>query len=109
MLFEVINDEAVISSVFKAAGYTYGPLLGLYTFGLFLNWKVRDALVPFVCLLSPAAAYLLNTYSAELFNGYQFGFEILIVNGFITFLGLMAIKKGRSRRESDQAVRIKTN
>ncbi|TRX53072.1 sodium:solute symporter [Fulvivirga sp. M361] len=96
MFFQMINDEAVISSVFKAAGYTYGPLLGLYTFGLFSTWKVRDAWVPLVCIVSPIVAYLLSEFSEELLAGYQFGFEILIVNGFLTFLGLMLIKKGRS-------------
>lgn len=96
MLFQLINNEAVISSVFKAAGYTYGPLLGLFAFGLFSNWKVRDPLVPIVCLISPVASYALNHYSKDIFDGYEFGFEILIVNGFITFLGLLAlIKKGR--------------
>lgn len=95
MLFQMINNEAVISSVFKAAGYTYGPLLGLFAFGLFLNWKVYDPLVPVICLISPLAAYALNLYSEDLFQGYKFGFEILIVNGLITFLGLVLIKKGR--------------
>ena len=88
LLFNVINDESVISSLFKAAGYTYGPLLGLYAFGLFLKRKVRDYLVPLICLLSPVICYLLNIYSTTLFNGYQFGFEILILNGALTFLGL---------------------
>ncbi|PCI96837.1 MAG: sodium:solute symporter [Flavobacteriales bacterium] len=88
LLFNIINDESVISSLFKAAGYTYGPLLGLYAFGLFLKRKVRDYLVPLICLLSPVICYLLNIYSTTLFNGYQFGFEILILNGALTFLGL---------------------
>ncbi|MBL4594383.1 MAG: sodium:solute symporter [Flavobacteriales bacterium] len=91
LIFDVINDESVISSLFKAAGYTYGPLLGLYAFGLILKRKVHDKLVPIVCLISPIICYVLNIFSKELFNDYQFGFEILILNGGLTFLGLYLI------------------
>jgi len=91
LLFDIINNDSVISSLFKAAGYTYGPLLGLYAFGLILKRKVRDNLVPIICLLAPVICYFLNIYSKELFNGYQFGFELLILNGGLTFLGLLAI------------------
>ena len=91
LLFDLINDESVISSLFKAAGYTYGPLLGLYAFGLILKRKVKDNLVPIVCLLAPVICYILNIYSKELFNGYKFGFEILILNGALTFVGLLMI------------------
>ena len=93
IIFKALNNDAVISAVFKAAGYTYGPLLGLYAFGLFTNWSVKDKFVPLVCLLSPLLAYLLNVYSEELLAGYKFGFEILIVNGGLTFIGLMLLKK----------------
>ncbi len=96
ILFKSLNNDAVISSVFKAAGYTYGPLLGLYAFGLFTNFKLRDWAVPMVCILSPILSYFLNLNSENLFSGYKFGFEILLVNGGLTFLGLMTlIKKER--------------
>ncbi len=91
LLFDVINNDSVISSLFKAAGYTYGPLLGLYAFGLILKRNVKDKLVPIVCLISPVVCYILNVFSVELFNGYQFGFEILILNGGLTFFGLLMI------------------
>ncbi|MEP2771683.1 MAG: sodium:solute symporter [Fulvivirga sp.] len=93
LIFELINNEAVISSVFKAAGYTYGPLLGLYAFGLFTSFQVRDAWVPVLCVLSPIISYLININSEAWMNGYKFGFEILIVNGAITFLGLLLLIK----------------
>lgn len=93
IIFKQLNNEAVISSVFKAAGYTYGPLLGIYAFGLFTKHKVIDALVPLICILSPIISYLLNIYSIELLNGYKFGFEILLVNGALTFLGMLLIKR----------------
>ena len=89
MLFRVINDESVISAIFRMAGYTYGPLLGLYAFGLFTRLKVRDRLVPLLAILSPVISFLLSHFSEELFNGYQFGFELLIVNGAIMFAGLL--------------------
>lgn len=100
LIFKSINNEAVISAVFTAAGYTYGPLLGLYAFGLFTKFSVRDPLVPVVCLLSPALSYLLNVHSVEWFNGYKFGFEILIVNGALTFVGLLLLQKRASGEKS---------
>lgn len=93
LLFSLISNESVISSVFKAAGYTYGPLLGLYAFGLFTKKNVKDNWVPFVCILAPILSYLLNEFSVELLNGYKFNFEILIVNGLLTFIGLLIISK----------------
>ena len=93
LIFNLISDESVISSLFKAAGYTYGPLLGLYAFGLFTKLSVKDNWVPLVCILAPIISFLLNMYSVQLFNGYQFNFEILIVNGLLTFLGLLMISK----------------
>lgn len=100
LIFDVINDESVISSLFKAAGYTYGPLLGLYAFGLILKRKVRDNLVPIICLASPILCFILNVYSKEIFNGHQFGFEILIYNGALTFLGLLLISTSDHTKNS---------
>ena len=88
ILFKAINDDSVISSVFTVAGYTYGPLLGLYAFGLFTKRSVKDSLVPFICISSPVICYILNVNSITWLNGYKFGFELLILNGFITFVGL---------------------
>jgi SSS family transporter len=92
IVFHAINDNSVITSVFKAAGYTYGPLLGLFAFGLFTKWGVNDKFVPVVCVLSPVICYVLNLYSETLLFGYKFGFELLLVNGAITFLGLLLLK-----------------
>jgi len=93
MLFRAINDENVISAIFRVAGYTYGPLLGLYAFGLFTRLRVRDRIVPLLAILSPLLSYLLSRYSEVLFNGYQFGFELLIVNGAIMFCALLLTSK----------------
>jgi Na+/proline symporter len=91
VIFRIINDDAVISKLFTIAGYTYGPLLGLYAFGLFTKRALKDSLVPIVCILSPAICYFLNDHSMIWFNGYKFGFELLILNGLLTFLGLFFI------------------
>lgn len=92
MVFRIINDQSVINAVFIAAGYTYGPLLGLFGFGLFTNYQVKDRFVPLICILSPFISYFINLNSEWLLNGYRFGFEILILNGFITFCGLFIIR-----------------
>ena len=93
LIFKQINDESVINSIFKAAGYTYGPLLGLFSFGIFTKFNVKDRLVLPICILSPAFSYIINLYSEQLLYGYKFGFEILLLNGLITFLGLFLIRK----------------
>ncbi|GAA4829929.1 sodium:solute symporter [Algivirga pacifica] len=95
ILFKMFNDETVVTSVFKAAGYTYGPLLGLFAFGMLTKRKPADRLVPLVCILSPVFSYILNANSEELLWGYKFGFEILIVNGLFTFIGLWTISGRR--------------
>ena len=92
LLFRSLNDSSVISAIFTIAGYTYGPLLGLYAFGLFNKIKVKDKYVPVVCFLSPVVCFILNEFSVILFGGYQFGFELLVLNGAITYLGLYLIK-----------------
>ena len=93
LIFKEINDESVINSIFKAAGYTYGPLLGLFSFGIFTKYNVRDRFVLPICILSPVFSYIINIYSEQLLFGYKFGFEILLLNGLITFLGLFLIRK----------------
>jgi SSS family solute:Na+ symporter len=97
MLFSVISDENAISAVFKAAGYTYGPLLGLYAFGLFTKRNVKDKWVPVVAVLSPLVCFAINRYSETWFNGYKFGFELLMLNGFFTFIGLFLIADGKNK------------
>jgi Na+/proline symporter len=88
LIFRALNDRAVIDKLFTIAGYTYGPLLGLYSFGLFTKRVVNDRVTPFIAVFSPAFCWLLSKYSVELLNGYKFGFELLLLNGFIMFTGL---------------------
>ena len=97
VLFRAINDRAVIDKLFTVAGYTYGPLLGLYAFGLFTKFSVHDRWVPIVALASPVICFILSEYSVDIFNGYRFGFELLILNGFITFVGLLIFRRKADR------------
>lgn len=93
MIFSVLENKAVIDKLFTIAGYTYGPLLGLYSFGLFTSRRVSDRVTPVIAVLSPVICYILSRYSVELFNGYKFGFELLLLNGFLTFMGLLLFSK----------------
>jgi solute:Na+ symporter, SSS family len=93
LIFRALNDRAIIDKLFTIAGYTYGPLLGLYTFGLFTKRQVNDRVTPYIAVLSPVICYFLSANSVQLFNGYKFGFELLLLNGFITFAGLWAFSK----------------
>jgi Na+/proline symporter len=93
VFFRQINDKSVISQLFTIAGYTYGPLLGLYSFGLFTKLMIRDKWVPVVAFLSPLACYVLSVNSKEWFFSYEFGFELLILNGVITFIGLLLLSR----------------
>lgn len=94
ILFRPFHNESLIDKIFEIAGYTYGPLLGLYSFGLFVkNRKPLDKYVPIIAISSPVISYILNYFSKDLFFGYQFGFEILIVNGLLTFSALLLTSK----------------
>ncbi|GAA4458020.1 sodium:solute symporter [Nibrella saemangeumensis] len=95
IIFNRFNTKEVITAVFDLAGYTYGPLLGLFAFGIFSKRPVRDNLVPFICIASPFLTLLINNNSAEWFGGYKFGFERLMLNGLITFVGLWAVSRKR--------------
>ncbi|KAB1064742.1 sodium:solute symporter [Salibacter halophilus] len=90
--FRAINNESVISELFTAAGFTYGPLLGLYAFGLFSKWHIKDRWVWPVLIAAPILSYVVKANAKEWFNGYEVGFEVVIINGLLTFIGLMLIK-----------------
>jgi hypothetical protein len=86
IVFEMINDDSVLTNIFKAAGFTYGPLLGLFAFGIGTKRPVMDAWVPFISIFSMLFSMLLNAKSKVWFNGYEIGFEILFYNGLVTFV-----------------------
>jgi Na+/proline symporter len=97
LIFSTLRDKAVIDKIFTIAGYTYGPLLGLYSFGLFTKRKVNDRLTPIIAIVSPIICYFLSRYSEVLFNGYKFGFELLLLNGGLTFTLLLIFSKKEER------------
>lgn len=99
IIFQKINNDAVINSVFTAAGYTYGPLLGLFGLGLFSKVQIKDRWVPIVCIISPIIVWILDKNSVEWLSGYKFGFELLMLNGLITFMGLLLIKKRQGTKD----------
>jgi Na+/proline symporter len=100
LVFRAINDQSVISAFIKVAGYAYGPLLGLFSFGMFTGRQVPDRRVPYVCILAPVLSFLLDRLSPLWFNGYQFGYEIIIINGLLTFFGLYFLSRSGKQEGS---------
>ncbi|CEJ70313.1 Sodium/glucose cotransporter [Chryseobacterium oranimense G311] len=93
VIFKIINDNSMIGLILKLAGFTYGPLLGLFAFGIFTKYKVRDNLVPYVCIAAPVISFFIDKYQENLFGDFKIGLELLIINGLLTFIGLWLIRK----------------
>ncbi len=93
LIFKAFSNQSIISVVFDIAGYTYGPLLGLFAYGLFLKTPVKDKLVPLICVVAPLLTFIIASNSESWFGGYKFGFEKLILNGLLTFIGLAIVRK----------------
>ncbi|PZV83011.1 SSS family transporter [Algoriphagus aquaeductus] len=93
LAFYWLNDQSVINSVFIIAGYTYGPLLGLYSFGLFTKLQTNDRWVPAIAVIAPLLTFVISSNSEKWLWGYKFGFEALILNGALMFLGLYLLRK----------------
>jgi len=90
--FRLIYDDSVVTAIFIAAGYTYGPLLGLFVFGMFPRRAVADSWVPYICILSPILLYVLKVGLDNVF-GYGMSFELIVINALLTFLMLWATSK----------------
>ncbi|MFN3405422.1 MAG: sodium:solute symporter [Cytophagaceae bacterium] len=99
LFFREFHTDSVIKNVLTAASYTYGPLLGLFSFGILSKRKLRDRFTPYVCVAAPILTFLLTSYSHKLLWGYKFSFETLIVNGIICYLGLFLISYGSNKEE----------
>jgi len=93
--FKYLIERSVIDTLLYVASYTYGPLLGLFAFGLFTKSAVIDRLVPLVCIVAPVLTYVINMKSEVWFGGYVFAYELLAVNGFLTFVGLWMLARGK--------------
>ncbi|MGV8135092.1 MAG: sodium:solute symporter [Mangrovibacterium sp.] len=100
VLFRIINNDSVVTAVFRVAGYTYGPLLGLFAFGILMKKQVKDRFVPYICLLSPVLSYIISSNSKAWLGGYEFGFELLLLNGLITFIGLQIFTERNKIQEA---------
>lgn len=95
--FNALNNGAVINGLFKASTYTYGPILGLFAFGIFNKLEIRDKWVWGVCLLAPVLSYVIDINAETWFNGFSFGYLILALNGFLTFIGLWLLSIGLNK------------
>ncbi|MBC7722183.1 MAG: sodium:solute symporter [Pedobacter sp.] len=96
MLFKWINNSSMIGVILKVAAYTYGPLLGLFTFGIITKRAVNDNWVPFICVASPIICFVIDKYQKELFGKFEIGLELLIINGALTFIGLLFISNKKN-------------
>jgi Na+/proline symporter len=93
IIFKIINDNSMIGLILKLAGFTYGPLLGLFAFGIFTKFRVQDRLVPYVCIAAPVISYFIDKFQENIFGDFKIGLELLIINGLLTFIGLWLIRK----------------
>jgi hypothetical protein len=92
LVFSALNSTSVIDAVYRLASYTYGPILGLFAFGLMCKTKVRDRWVPLVSILAPALCLVLDLNSVAWFGGYHFSYEILPLNAIFTITGLWLLR-----------------
>lgn len=90
LLFRLVNSTSVIDAIYVMCGYTYGPLLGLFAYGLLTKKSTHDPLVPYICVASPLICFAID-YMAGEWWGYRFGYELLMLNGLLTFMGLYAL------------------
>jgi Na+/proline symporter len=97
MIFYQVNNPSMIGVILKVAGYTYGPLLGLFSFGILTSRQVNNKLVPIVAILAPLVCFFIDKFQASLFGGFEIGLELLIINGLLTFTGLLIISRRASR------------
>ncbi|SMG46911.1 sodium:solute symporter [Sphingobacterium psychroaquaticum] len=103
LIFRLLNNDSVVTAIFTAASYTYGPLLGLFAFGILTKYKVNDNLVPYFCILSPIILFLLNTYVIVPHTSYRIGFELIVYNALITILMLWFTSPGKLDKDAKAA------
>lgn len=97
IIINALNNTSVINAVYVLASYTYGPILGMFVFGIFTKGKVRDKFVPVVAILSPIICLIIDLNSKAWFNGYEFSHDRLILNAALTFIGLMLLRIGKTQ------------
>ena len=93
MIFKWVNSSSMIGVILKVAGYTYGPLLGLFAFGILTKRKVNDTLVPIIAIAAPLICYLIDVNQKTLLGGFEIGLELILINGLLVFLGLLIFSR----------------
>jgi MFS family permease len=101
LVFHALNRTSVIDAVYTLASYTYGPVLGLFAFGILTKRRVRDPLIPFAAILAPLLCWLLQSHSEAWFGGYRFSYELLIFNAIFTFAGCGLLSIGQTKKNTD--------
>ena len=100
LLFNAVNNASVVSAIFKVASYTYGPLIGLFAFSLYAKKRnVWDKATPIICVVAPLLCFVIDKYSTTLLGGYVFAEELIIVNGILTFIGLLIVSKSKNKKQ----------
>ncbi len=103
VVFKPFHSDSIISTIFKIAGFTYGPLLGMFSFGMIMKERsVYDRAVPYIAIISPVASFFMDRYSENLLFGYHFGFEIMLLNALLTFIGLLIFSKKCPAKQKKQ-------
>ena len=102
LLFRMLNSTSVIDAIYVLCGYTYGPLLGLFAFGMLTKRMPRDRFVPYICIASPLVCYAID-YLTSLSTGYKLGYELLMLNGLLTFTALLVSSQGTPSAEPRNA------
>ncbi|HZZ74753.1 MAG TPA: sodium:solute symporter, partial [Puia sp.] len=97
LVYKWISSDSMIGIILKVATYTYGPLLGLFSFSILTRRKLVDKWVPLVCILSPICCFILDKYQEYIFGKFHIGLELLLINGIFTFLGLFFISKRKAQ------------
>ncbi|KAA6352638.1 Sodium:solute symporter [termite gut metagenome] len=97
-IFNLLNNTSVIDAVYILASYTYGPILGLFAFGIFMKGQVRDKYIPLVAIIAPILCFILQKNSKAWFGGYEFSYELLILNALFTFAGIWIVRKPKKKK-----------
>ena len=95
MVFYLLNTNSAIDAVYKLASYTYGPILGMFAFGIFCKRQVRDKWVPLVAVFAPVVCFILQSNSERWFGGYKFSYELILINALLTVIGLCLLIKSK--------------
>ena len=98
-VIHLLNNDSVIQTVYKVASYTYGPLLGMFCFGIFTKKSVRDRWIPIAVIAAPVITWIIDVNSVEWFNGYVFSHERLILNALLTFIGMICLIKQKNDKQ----------